>query len=204
MRIIDISRPIHDGMPVYPGNPAVSIQTVRTKTSILSKITFGSHTGTHIDAPRHVFAKGVGVDGFALNVFFGPCRVLDMTKIHGDVQVSDFLKHKIKKGERILVRTKNSLRTFQKFYGDYVALSGDAAVYLAKVGIRLFGIDYLSVKKRGSLDNRPHTVLLRKKIAIFEGLDLSKAKQGTYTFVGFPLKFGSIEGSPARAVLIAR
>ncbi|MDO8590750.1 MAG: hypothetical protein Q7R65_02090 [bacterium] len=111
--------------------------------------------------------------------------------------------HKVKKAERILVKTRNSLRGFDKFYDDYIYLNGDAADYLAELGISLFGIDYFSVKQRGSKDQRPHTSLLSKNIPIIEGLDLSQVPAGNYTLVCLPLKFTGIEGGPARVILIS-
>ena len=201
-KIIDISLPLSDKTIVYPGNPEVKIATIPGKTSTHSEITIGSHTGTHLDAPKHVFENGAGVDKVDLNKIVGECRVLDMTRVKEAISVDDLKKEKIKKGERILVKTRNSKRGFEKFYDDYVYLDGEAAEFLAKKKIALFGIDYLSVKKRGGPDNRPHTELLKNGVVIFEGLDLSKAKPGKYFFVGLPLKFAGLDGSPARAILL--
>jgi len=203
MSIIDISLPIHTRMIIYPNNPKIRIKSVRTKWSYLSEITFGSHTGTHVDAPRHVFKKGVGVDQIDLKKLVGPCRVLDLTQTEDRIKIEDIKKFKIKTGERILAKTKNSLRGYKKFYNDYVWLDPRAATYLANKKIALFGIDYLSIKQRGSSDNRPHTELLKKGIPILEGLDLSGVKPGNYFLVALPLKFTGLDGAPARVVLIS-
>ena len=202
-KIIDISLLLSDKTIVYPGNPEIKIATIPGKTSTRSEITIGSHAGTHLDAPKHVFENGAGVDKVDLNKIVGECRVLDMTRVKEVIGVDDLKKEKIKKGERILVKTKNSKRGFEKFYDDYIYLGGEAAEFLAKKKIALFGMDYLSVKKRGGPDNRPHTELLRSGVVIFEGLDLSKVKPGKYFFVGLPLKFAGLDGAPARAVLIS-
>ncbi len=201
-QIIDISLAIKEDMIVYPGNPVPRIQVVDGETSTHSILEFGTHTGTHIDAPRHVFAKGKGVEKIPLDIFMGVCRVLDLSKVEESIKVADLKKFRIKKNERILVKTRNSKKGFKKFYDTYIYLDGDAADYLAEQGIVLFGIDYLSVKKRGGKDQRPHTSLLKKGIVIFEGLDLSRVEAGNYTFVGLPLKVGNIDGAPARAVLV--
>jgi len=200
--IIDISLAIHKDMIVYPGNPAPRIEMTDGLTSTHSLLEFGTHTGTHIDAPRHIFKKGKGVEKIPLATFVGPCRVLDLTNTKECIKISDLEKFRIKKGERILVKTSNSKRGFKKFYDDYVYLDGDAADYLTKIGIVLFGIDYLSIKKRGGADNRPHTALLKKGIVIFEGLDFSNVTEGKYFFAGLPLKLGNIDGAPARAILV--
>lgn len=202
MNIIDITYPLHTKIPVYPGNPRLQIKTVKGKTSQHSEIVIGSHTGTHVDAPRHVFKFGSGVDAMDLQNLVGACRVLDLTHVKESISVRDLKRYNIKRGERILVKTKNSKRGFDRFFSDYVYLDGDAAVYLGKIGISLFGIDYLSVKKRGGQDNRSHTEFLKRRIVIFEGLNLARVKVGRYFFIGLPLKFEKLDGSPARAILI--
>lgn len=202
MKIIDITHPISESMPIYPKNPKVSFKTFEGKTSTHTEISLGTHTGTHIDAPRHVFKNGKTVDKIDIYVLYGPCRVLDMTKAKIKITVDDLKPHRIKKGERILVKTRNSQRGWKKFYSDFVYLDGDAADYLAQKSIALFGIDYLSVKKKGGNDNRPHTSLLRKGVVIFEGLNLKNVSEGKYQFVGLPLLLKRLDGSPARAILI--
>lgn len=193
MKIYDISLSLDNQTVIYPGNPEINIEPYKSipeYSTNLSKITFGSHTGTHVDAPRHIDNKAIGVDKMNLKACIGPCRVLDMTAVAESIKISDLKNYDIKKGERILVKTKNGY------------LDGDAADYLANIGIILFGIDSLSIKKRGGPDARPHTSLLKKNIVLFEGLDLSKIEPGEYQFIGLPLKFTDLDGAPARAVLI--
>ncbi len=200
--IIDISLPVYPGMITYPKNPEVVFERLDTGSSFLTRMSLGTHTGTHMDVPGHVREGADGVECADLARLMGRCRVLDMTHVKECITVSDLEPHRIHSGERILVRTANSLRGFKKFYADYVYLDGDAAVYLAEKGIMVFGIDSLSVKKRGGSDQRPHTALLKKNIVIVEGLDLRKAKPGKYTFVGLPLRLDTPDGAPMRAVLV--
>lgn len=202
-KIIDVSWPLEPGIAVYPGNPELRITPQMGKTSVHSQIAIGSHTGTHIDAPRHVFARGKGIDAVSLDMLVGPCRVLDCTQAKVAVTVADLSSQRIARGERILVKTKNSRLGHQVFYTAYVYLDGDAAEWLAARRIKLFGIDYLSVKQRGSTDNRPHTALLGRGIPIVEGLDLKNVKPGRYQLVALPLKFVGLDGAPARVVLIS-
>ncbi len=207
MKIFDISLPITNQTVVYPKNPKVQItphQSLPQGSSNLTKIMFGSHTGTHIDVPRHVDNDGWGVDKLDLSKCIGKCRVLDVTHVEDRVKIKDFSGYEINKGDRVLVKTKNSLRGFGQFHEDFVGLDGDAADWLSEKGIVLFGIDYLSIKKLGSNDNRPHTGLLEKDVVIFEGLDLSKVDPGEYQFIGLPLKLGAIDGAPARAILFRK
>ena len=113
-------------------------------------------------------------------------------------------KKEITAGARILVKTSNSDRGYEEFYEDFVALSGDCADWLAEKNIYLFGIDYLSIKKRGSADNRAHNSLLAKNIPIVEGLNLKEVTAGTYEIFCPPLKLTGVDGAPTRAVLIIR
>ena len=230
-KVIDISLPLYQGMITYPGNQKFTVRPMQSKTSFSTAIQMGSHTGTHVDSPRHVFPHGKGVDSIQLESIIGMCRVLDMTRVKKAVTIKDLAKFKVKRGERIIIKTKNSTyrpfepvkqltfrrssakaersgttsssnSCFDKFKDDYIYLDGDAAEYLANLNIKLFGIDYLSVKQKGSSDQRPHTALLKKNIPIFEGLDLSKVKPGKYFFIGLPLKITGCDGAPARAVLV--
>lgn len=151
MKIIDISLPLSKKTIVYPGDLKISIKKHKGKTSTHSEITFGSHTGTHLDAPSHVFKNAPGVDKIDLKKMIGNCRVLDMTHVKESIRIVDFRKEKIKKGERILVKTNNSFKGFKKFRNNYIYLDGDAAEYLAKRKISLFGIDYLQSNKKDPL-----------------------------------------------------
>jgi len=204
-KIIDISLPITESMPVYPGNRETKITAVRSAsgTSVLSEISITSHAGTHIDAPNHVHGAGdAGIDDLPLERFYGPCRVLDLTDCSRSISREVLQNHRIQAGERILCKTHNSVRGFDTFYDDYVYLEGAAAQYLAECGVVLAGIDALSIKQRGLKDNTAHTALLSRNIPIIEGLNLAGAEPGTYTLAAFPLAFQGIDGSPTRAILI--
>jgi arylformamidase len=206
-KIIDISLPISGSMLVYPGNAAPKLEFTRKipGKSILSAITLGSHTGTHVDARMHVRHGAVKetIEKIPLEAFVGECRVLDLTKVKGNAIGERHLrKFKLKKNKIILLKTKNSLRGFKKFTFDYVYVDESAAAYCAKAGIRTIGVDYLSVQKPNSGNYRVHELLLDNKITIFEGLNLAKAKGGKYFFAGLPLNVVGAEGAPARCVLL--
>lgn len=205
MKIIDISLPIHPDMPVYPGTAKTEIVKVPSASgsSVLSEIKLTSHAGTHIDAPNHSIEGAKAIDDIPLEVFFGECRVVDLTGVEGSITTEDLDPLGIKPDERILFKTSNSNRGFERFYDNYVYLEGAGARYLAELGVQLVGIDALSVKQRGSKDNTPHTELLSENISIIEGLDLSRVEAGSYTLAALPLAFRGIDGSPTRAVLIA-
>lgn len=205
IEIIDISLPITAAMPVYPGTAATEIKTVKSGsgTAIVSEIAMTSHTGTHIDAPNHVDGGGdKSIDELPLDRFYGQCTVLDLSDCGASVDVDDLRAHNIKPGDRILLKTANSSRGYEKFYEDYVYLEGEAARYLAATGVSLVGIDALSVKQRGSSDNTAHTALLSGGIPLLEGLNLANVDGGEYTLIAFPLAFRGIDGSPTRAILV--
>ncbi len=204
MKIYDITRTLSPSIAIYPGNPPVEFEVFEGETSTHTKVSFGTHTGTHIDAPRHVFKDGKGVDHIPLDILCGECRVLDLRAVKESIKIQDLEPYHIQKGERILVRTKNSDNDFKKFTSEYIYLDGDASDWLAEKEIVLFGIDYLSIKKRGGNDHRPHTSLLEKDIIIFEGLDLRSIEEGDYMFVGLPLKLQGLDGSPVRAILMQK
>jgi arylformamidase len=204
-RVIDISLPISPTMPVYPGTRKTIIKSVTSAngSSFLSEITITSHTGTHVDAPSHVIENGDTIETIPLKTFYGRCRVIDMTHCEYEITEKDLKHCKIRDSERLLFKTTNSIRGFEKFYDDYVYLSSDAAQFLADKGVSLVGIDALSVKKKGLADNTAHSALLEECIPILEGLDLAKVDKGEYTLCAFPLAFQEIDGSPVRATLLS-
>lgn len=203
-RIHDISLPLYEGMITYPNNTPFSIkERVVSSGSLLAEIILGSHTGTHTDAPRHQGCGEGNVDDYDLLHYLGEALVIDCThRGPGEVvEVKDISNHAIS-GKRVLLKTSNSERGFDSFYDDFTALGGDAAQYLHDNGAMLVGIDALSVKKRGSSDNRAHTELLEKNIPIIEGLDLSGVSEGPYFLSAAPLAIRASEGTPLRAILI--
>jgi arylformamidase len=205
--IIDISTKLHEDMPIYPGNAEFEVESEESSTSYISTLKLGSHTGTHMDAPAHAFANGEGVDQVELENCIGKCRVLDMTHINpgSGIVTSVLEKEDISQGERILFKTINSKRDYDRdFFKDFIYLESEAAEYLANLEIALVGIDYLSIKKKGRDDNTVHTALLKKDIPIIEGLDLAEVRPGEYKLVALPLKMKDLDASPVRAVLIEK
>lgn len=202
--LIDISVPLSTRTTVYPGNPSVAIEELKSETSAstISKLTMGSHTGTHVDAPKHVFEEGAGIGVYDLSDFVGQARVIDCTQDDVEISKRTLEQSGIQKGERILLKTKNSGRLQEPFFSDFMFLSPEGAAYLAEIGVRLVAIDYFSIKQKGSTDNRPHTELLSKNIPIIEGVDLQGIEPGEYFLSALPLRFDELDGAPMRAVLM--
>lgn len=204
---IDISMPIKDGMLSWPSDPDVSLQPYKTledKGSNVTELRAGTHFGTHVDAPKHNLAGGKGVDSYDPEQFVGRAFVLDLTEATDPEIDSEHLADTVPDGtERLLLKTRNSVqRLLEKpFTEDYVGLSAGGAEWLARQdGLKLVGIDYLSIQRRGP-DSTPHTALLGAGIAIVEGLVLTDVPGGGYELICLPLRIQDGDGAPARALL---
>ena len=206
---IDISVPLRTGMVVWPGDAPPRIERLSScaagDAATLSLLTMTSHTGTHVDAPAHFVPGAATVDALPLSTVIGPARVLD---IPGSAAISaDVLaRHDIGRGERILLRTRNSrdgaVWRRDGFAEDFVALDPGAARYLAKRRVRLVGVDYLSVSSFGEDPAGTHRALLEAGVWILEGLDLTHIAPGDdYELVCLPLLVAGGDGAPARAAL---
>jgi arylformamidase len=205
--IYDISLPIVDGGVVYPGNPEIRIEAQQSVakggSSNVSSISFGSHTGTHVDAPKHFFDSGATVDMLSLDVLMGPAVLIGVDDDVMAVGVEHLERHELAGHARILIKSRNSSfirdRTFVK---DYTYLAPDGAEYLASLGVKLVGVDYFSVEQFHSGHHRTHRILLEAGVIIVEGLDLSGPPLGPYELRVLPLRLAGLDGAPARAVLV--
>lgn len=192
---------------MYPGNPEIHIEPSselsKGASSNLSRLSFGSHTGTHVDAPRHFFEAGSTVERLPLNALIGPAIVLAFEDDVMSVTASLLQSHSLVGVERVLFRTRNSgFVKEREFRKDYTYVAPDAAEYLASLGVKLVGVDYLSVEQFRSGHHRTHRTLLERGIVIVEGLDLSGIEAGEYAFCCLPLRLEGLDGAPARAVLM--
>jgi len=202
---IDVSVTLRDGMVHWPDNPPVRIEHAldldHGDACTVSNLSFGAHTGTHVDAPAHFVSGGSGIEATPLTTLMGPARVLD---IADPVSVTrrELEGHDPKRGERLLLKTINSARAWKtdEFVKDFVFLTYDAARLLAECGVLMIGIDYLSI---GSMDDgaRTHRVLLEAGICIVEGLDFGAVSPGNVDLICLPLRISHCDGAPARVVL---
>lgn len=207
--IYDISLPIRSGGVVYPGNPAISIvpqQAIAQGAGAnVSRIDFGSHSGTHVDAPKHFFDDGAGVDALPLDVLMGPARLIvfgDEVRAMGEAELR---AHDLAGVTRLLIRTRNSawLATgSSEFHPDYSYVAADGAAYLVALGVELVGVDYLSVEQFHSGHHLAHRTLLGAGVVIVEGLLLDEPPPGDYELRCLPLRLAGLDGAPARAVLV--
>lgn len=204
--IIDISVEIRNGMPFYPGDPGAAIEPVHSidggAVANIAELRLGSHAGTHIDAPRHFLPDGATVDRLPLDVLIGPARVLDLTAADGLISRDQLVAAGVDGADRVLLKTTNSaLWRLPEFQRDYIALAEDAAALLVDSGVRLVGIDYLSIERFKPEVYQVHQTLLGAGVIVLEGIDLTGVAAGDYRLACLPLKVRDGDGAPARAVL---
>jgi arylformamidase len=174
----------------------------------VSRLSLGTHVGTHVDAPLHFVRDGAGLDRIPLERFVGPARVVDLSDCSGPALTAGDLEQAgiaLADGlpDILLLRTRNSaLLGEARFRPDYVHLAPDAAETLVRCGVSTLGFDYLSVDPPKDPVKAAHRTLLGAGVVLFEGLDLSAVPPGDYFFVGLPLRLEGTEGAPARAILL--
>lgn len=189
-------------MAHWPDNPPVSVKRVldlrKGDPSTVSEISMGSHTATHVDAPAHFIPGAPTIDQMPYGAGCGRARVIHIKETR-PIAAQTLAPHRIRNGERILIKTANSeVEWSSTVLKDYTRLTEEAARFLAERGVVLLGFDYLSIGPEA------HDPLLKAGVWILEGLDLSKAKPGSYDLVCLPLKIQDADGAPARAFLIEK
>ena len=209
----DLTHHLRNGMPVYPGDPSPSFEKYSTlqKDGVnLTKIIMGSHTGTHLDAPRHFIPDGIGIDQIPPDKLIGEAYVADLSRkpIGSGITSNDLhhaLQEEIVRDNIVVVYTGCSEHWgTQSINRDYTYLTGEAADYLVSKKIRAVGIDFLSVEKFDAPEPVTHKTLLSNGIFIIESLSKT-VKQ----FVGkrilmicMPIKLTDGDGAPARVVAV--
>lgn len=204
MDLIDITVPLRDGMVHYAGNPEIRITLAQSlakgASANITRLDLGAHSATHVDAPLHFLEDGDAADSLPLEAMIGPAEIVDGTAIEeGPIDEAALRGLEIPEGtERLLLKTRNSrLWASEEFTRDFVRLDGSGARYVIELGVRLVGIDYLSI---GDAD--AHRELLSRGVVALEGLNLGEVEPGRYELVCLPLKIVGSDGAPARVVLI--
>jgi arylformamidase len=209
MTIYDISLTISPSLPTWPGDPALELEQIESMDkgahANVTRISAAVHLGTHVDAPHHFLNDGRTVESLPLDVLTGPCYVVQLPD--GVEAITAEMLERMELTfdfKRILFGTSNShwwKNGETKFQTDFVAITEDGAEWLVKRGVKLVGVDYLSVAPYG--DSVPtHTVLLKAGVVVVEGLNLSQVSRGFYDLYCLPLKIAGSDGAPARAILI--
>jgi arylformamidase len=206
-KVFDVSVNLSSKTPVFPGQPAFSIefltQISKGDRSNVSRFVTTTHTGTHIDAPFHFINEGITVDGISFHNLIGFAKVIDFSFISKKISLSDVKELEIEKGDIILFKTRNSLLwNEEKFNREYVYITAEAADYLADRNVSTIGFDYIIPDAFADMSRPVHHALLGRNIILIEGLNLRNIPGGEYLLTCLPLKIDKSDGAPARVVLI--
>jgi arylformamidase len=209
MSIYDVSVTLSPDLPVWPRDAQIEFERTSDMAAgakaNVTRISLSAHAGTHLDAPLHFIGDGEDVTTLDLETLIGPAQLVEATDVDViDATVLDSLS--IPTGiERLLIKTRNSQlwsEAESTFHTDFVAVAESGAVWLVEHGIRLVGVDYLSVAPYGH-SARTHVILLQAGVIPVEGLNLSTVQPGRYQLICLPLKLAGCEGAPARVVLVS-
>lgn len=203
MRIYDISLPLRDWTPVWPGDAPFSYQLswlMEDGASVnLGKISTSVHAGTHADAPFHFCSDGRSIDELDLNAFIGPAVVADVS---GEpiVTIEAIAMAEPMNGDRVLLKTGgwSDLNTFPT---QFPVIAPEVPGYLSAIGVVLLGVDVPSVDEFTSKSLPNHNKLNAYGIQILESLNLADVPAGRYELIALPLKIEGADGSPVRAIL---
>ena len=205
MKLIDISVPLDSALPSYPNNLPFSLEAVKRlaggDSSNVSALHMSAHSGTHVDAPRHFYDDGPGTEALALEMLIGRTRVVEV-RTRGGITADDLRSLDLAEDVRLLIKTTNSrLWGDSTFHTDYVGVTESAARYLVEHGIKVVGVDYLSVEVFKTPGAPAHHVLLGGGTIVIEGLNLRDVDPGIYDMYCLPLRIVGSDGAPARVVL---
>ena len=200
MKMYDVTGTIFEGMTVYKNKSEKQPKMNHVTNGYVTetRLELDVHTGTHIDAPRHMVIDGDTFETISMDDLVGQCKVFDLTQVEDGISKKDIERFDIQKDDFVFFKTKNSFEDTFNF--DFIYLAQDGAEYLSEIGVRGVGIDTLGIER--SQEGHPtHKTLFAKKIIIIEGLRLKAINQGEYFMVAAPLKLEGTDGSPARVLL---
>lgn len=212
---IDVSRPVADGVAVWPGDPPwryrLAASIARGDLANVGEVSGTTHAGTHADAPLHVDPDGPGIDALSLDTFAGLALVVDVSAGGDVIQAAD-IETAIKHAER-QEATAGSDRSMERlllhtacdwsggFPSRWRALSPEAAAWCGAQGVKLVGTDAPSVDPESASALDAHLALAASGVAILESLALAGIEPGRYALVAFPLRWIGADASPVRAAL---
>lgn len=205
MKLIDVSVPLDATLPNYPGNTPFTLEAIkriaRGDSSNVSTLHMSAHAGTHVDAPRHFFDEGAGTETLALEMLIGRARVIEITSRKG-VTAEDLVGFDLTEDVRLLIKTANSrLWNDPSFHPDFIGIAESGAKHLVERGVKVVGVDYLSVEQYHNPGAPAHHVLLGAGTIVIEGLNLRDVERGIYDMFCLPLRVVGSDGAPARVVL---
>src|SRR4051812_4186438 len=205
MKLIDVTVPLDANLPTYPGNTPFSLEAIhriaRGDHSNTSTLHMSAHAGTHVDAPRHFFEGRPGVDMLPLDLLLGRARVVEINSRSG-IGAEQLAGLDLSDDVRVLFKTANSrLWGSPEFHTGYVGVTASGAEHLIAHGIKVVGVDYLSVEEFKKPGAPAHHALLGGGTIVIEGLNLRDVEPGIYDMLCLPLRVVDADGAPARVVL---
>jgi arylformamidase len=205
MKLIDVTVPLDANLPTYPGNTPFTLEPIQRiasgDSSNVSTLRMSAHAGTHVDAPRHFFDGAPGADALPLEMLLGRTRVVEISSRSG-IGAAQLAPLDFSDDVRVLFKTSNSrLWGSPAFHEDFVGVTGSGAEHLVAHGIKVVGVDYLSVEEFRKPGAPAHHVLLGGGVIVIEGLDLRGVEPGIYDMICLPLRVVGADGAPARVVL---
>lgn len=205
MKLYDVTVPVSPALPTHPGDPPVAFMPVQRiaegDATNVTKLTLSCHAGTHVDAPWHFIEHGTRSDELPLELLIGRTRVIEVPTRRG-IGVEALSEVDLRDDIRVLIKTLNSSYwASSEFRSDYAFLTEAAARLLVDNGIKVIGIDYLSVEEWGNEAAPAHHLLLGSGSIIIEGLNLADIEAGIYEMTCLPLKLKGLDGAPARVIL---
>ncbi|HEX2547610.1 MAG TPA: arylformamidase [Ramlibacter sp.] len=203
-RLWDISPPVREGSPVFPGDTPYRQRWAATLAPgcpvNVSELTLSPHVGAHADAPLHYDPQGAPVGALDLAPYLGPCRVIHAIA-RGPLVQWDHIAHAVHDLPwRVLVRTYRRAPV-DRWDADLAAYAPDTIERLADAGVRLVGIDTASIDPAESKTLDSHQVVRRRDLRVLENLVLDDVPEGDYELIALPLKLVTADASPVRAVL---
>lgn len=210
MKIYDLTVAVSENVPIFQGDPRVAVESVKRivagDIANVSNLCFGAHTGTHVDAPNHFIDGTKTVDELDIDKLIGQCRVVEVDE--NVIAVEPEHLPSLDGIDRLLLKTRNSdfwSTPEDGFRTDFTYITEATARLIADAGIKLVGIDYLSIEAPGAIGHPVHISLLEKEVVILEGIDLRDVPVGDYELMCLPLKYigGTGDGAPARTILRA-
>lgn len=209
-RVHDVTLALSSAFPVWPGDPPIAIspwtRIAEGASANVTRISFPSHCGTHVDPPRHSFDNGAALDRIPIERWIGRCQVVQIDDSVDQIEPDHLESAGIDRSTtRLLLGTRNSANWQREpvtFATDYVALTRSAAHWVVDRGIKLIGIDALSFELFDDGEGIVHRTILGNDCVAIEGLDLTGIAPGFYDLICLPLKLRDGDGAPARVILL--
>jgi kynurenine formamidase len=217
MKIIDLTHPVAEDMPMYPGTEAPILHVAYTHSEfgfMETRISMYSHTGTHIDAPAHLYPNGLTLDQFPIEQYIGKALVIDCRSLKKGEKISmQLIEEKgsaLSEIEFILLLTGHSaLWGTTGYFDNFPILSNEAVEWINRRKLKGIGIDApsfdpVTIDGLDSAADGLHnhrTILKTNHTILIENLcKLEEIGSEVFTLYALPLNTRNADGAPARVV----